>query len=282
MSRLGLIANNLLQTPAWVRGFGTHRMSPDAGGVEIISNALEVGYRHFDTAQLYGSEPSVGEAIANSDVAREELFICTKVLPANMASETLFLESVEQSLRELRVAQVDLLLLHWPPLAEDKRRLALEILAKTVDLGLTEHIGISNFTATMMREAVACLDRPLLCNQVEFHPLLDQQILQTAATETGMTLTAHCPLARGAVFAHSLLTEIGSKYGKDAAQVSLRWIMHQGVTPLVRSTKRERMATNFASLDFELTADEQAQITSLACGHRCITSKSWPAAPVWD
>lgn len=263
------------------RGFGTFSFVNEPG-MQIISEALAVGYRHFDTAQLYENEDVLGEVIAHSDVARDELMITTKVMTDNMASEQLFMSSVEQSLQRLRLTEVDLLLLHWPP-PRGKLAATLQLLERTQQQGLARHIGVSNFTAAMMHEACTTSETPLVCNQVEFHPLLDQRILLTAAAETGIPLAAHCPLARGEVFNQPELKEIAANHDKDIAQITLRWILQQDVATITSSSKRSNMERNFALLDFELARDDLARITQLtATGHRCITKKPFADTPEWD
>lgn len=262
------------------RSFGTF---PLTGEVlrQAIHTATRVGYRAFDTAQLYGNEADTGAALKDSGVARADLCIATKVKPDNYDAAQ-FLQSVEQSLRDLLVDQVDILFLHWPEATGDIAP-SLRLLQRAYDLGLTRHIAVSNFTARMMRDARAIVDAPLVANQVEFHPLLNQNTLLAAATETGIPLSSYCSVARGEVFKYPLFAEIGAGYGKSAAQVVLRWILQKGVTINTMSTKPDNIRANFEVMDFTLSSVDMARIEAMtATGYRVVTKDKVPIAPVWD
>ena len=262
------------------RGFGTF---PLKGAVlqSAIAAAIAAGYRAFDTAQMYGNEAETGAALADSGVARGDLCITTKVHPDNYAADR-FMASVEQSLRHLRVSQVDILMLHWPPIGGDVAP-PLRLLQQALDRGLTRNIGVSNFTAQMMRDARQIVQSPLVCNQVEFHPLLDQSIVLAAASETGIPLSSYSSVARGEVFKYPLLADIGAGHGKSAAQVVLRWILQKGVAMNTMSTKPENIRANFDILDFALSPQDMARIDALRkTGYRVVTKDRSPWAPVWD
>lgn len=262
------------------RGFGTFPLKGDEL-IAAVREAVAVGYRCFDTAQMYRNEADVGRAIATCGVKRDELCITTKVEPDNFSEER-FIPSVRASLEDLQLEYADALLLHWPALGGDNRAVLAQ-LQIAHELGLAKHIGLSNFTSKQMREAKEIVAVPLVCNQVEFHPLLDQSVLLSAAAETGIPLTAYCSMARGAVFKHSLFQEIGDSVGKTAGQVVLHWALQKGVAINTMSTKPRNIAENFDVLDFTLSNAAMAQIDGLnKTGLRIVDSKKVPWAPQWD
>ncbi len=261
------------------RGFGTY---PLTGAVlaEAVAAALETGYRAFDTAQMYENEADVGGALAAGPIPRDALLITTKVHPDNF-DEARFLPSVEESLKALRVDQADVLLLHWPAL--DGVVPSVRLLERAREAGLTREIGVSNFTARQMREARDAVSAPIVTNQVEFHPLLDQSVLLAAAAETGIPLSSYCSVARGEVFKYPLFGEIGAAYGKTAAQVVLRWILQKGVSLNTMSTRPGNIAANFDVMDFTLSSIDMAAIDRLqATGYRIVDRSLVPWAPEWD
>ncbi|MBT0782781.1 aldo/keto reductase [Paracoccus sp. pheM1] len=271
---------NILLQPGFLQGFGTF---PLKGGAlrDAIHTAVQAGYRTFDTAQGYENEADTGAALAETGIARDRLCIITKVRPENF-SESRFLPSVESSLRALRIDRIDVLLLHWPPAGGDITP-SLNLLQKAYEAGLASHIGVSNYTAAMMRQARAVVDVPLVTNQVEFHPLLDQSRLLEAARETGIPLSSYCSLARGEVFKYPLFGEIGGTHGKSAAQVVLRWILQKGLSMNTMSTRPENIRANLEIMDFTLSADEMARIDTLnGTNYRIVDRDRVPCAPVWD
>jgi len=262
------------------RGFGTF---PLRGGVltQAIRDAIEVGYRAFDTAQWYGNEADLGAALTNAGVPRDEVLITTKVHPDNMATE-LFLPSVEKSLSDLRADVIDVLLLHWPP-NNGPVEPSLELLQEAHRRGYARHVGVSNYTTAMMRKSLTVMDEPLAVNQVEFHPLLDQATVLAASAETGIPLASYCSLARGEIFKYPVLGEIGERCGKTPAQVALRWILQKGVALNTMSTRKENIQANFDILDFQLTPDEMRKIETLASANFRISNITVvPYAPTWD
>jgi 2,5-diketo-D-gluconate reductase B len=262
------------------RAFGTFPLKGDVLDAAIRA-AIAAGYRAFDTAQMYGNEADTGATLASCGVPRDELCITTKVAPANV-SERDFLPSVEASLRALRVSDVDVLLLHWPA-ADGNILPSLRLLQQAKDRGLARNIGVSNFTAAMMRSARTVVKAPLVTNQVEFHPLLDQSKLLAAARETGIPLSSYCSVARGEVFKYPLFAEIGAGYGKSAAQVVLRWILQTGVPINTMSTKAENIRANYEVMDFTLSSIDMARIDALnATNYRIVGKKSVPDAPDFD
>jgi 2,5-diketo-D-gluconate reductase B len=206
-------------------GLGTWQMSGRTC-YDGVRQAIELGYRHIDTAQIYGNEAEVGRAIRDSGIARGDLFVTTKVAPGNLAGAKVR-RSTEESLRRLGLDQLDLLLIHWPtgeaPLGE-----TLDALAALRQAGKTRFIGVSNFTVALLKEAVEAIGADLLCNQVEYHPFLSQRLVMAAVRHYGMMLTAYTPLARRGAERDRTLTAIGRKYGKSPAQVALRWLLGPG------------------------------------------------------
>lgn len=262
------------------RGFGTFPLRGDVL-TQAVRDAVDVGYRAFDTAQWYGNEAELAAALTTTGVAQDEVLITTKVHPENMGPAR-FLPSVEQSLRDLQTDVIDVLLLHWPP-NDRPVEPSLDLLQEAHRRGYARHIGVSNYTTAMMRKALAHLDVPLAVNQVEFHPLLDQSKLLAASAETGIPLSSYCSLARGAVFRYPVLGEIGARFGKSPAQVVLRWILQQGVALNTMSTRRENLQANFDIVDFELSGDDMQRIGALtAANFRISNADVVPYAPTWD
>lgn len=262
------------------RSFGTFPLHG-----EVLHNAIlaaaETGYRSFDTAQMYENEAEVGAGLAETGLKREDLLITTKVHPDNF-TEALFLPSVEKSLQDLRIDIADVLLLHWPPIGEDIT-LSLKLLAQAKKRGLTKHIGVSNYTSKMMRDALRIIDEPIVTNQVEFHPLIDQTVLLDVAAETGIPIASYCSVARGKVFDYPLFGEIGAAYGKAAGQVVLRWILQKGVSINTMSTRPENIRANFEVMDFTLSSIDMARIDALTkTGYRIVTRELVPWTPEWD
>lgn len=262
------------------RSFGTFPLK----GRELhdaVQTATEVGYRAFDTAQMYQNEAETGAALKATGIARDDLCITTKVNMSNFNVEK-FLPSVEESLGKLQIDQVDVLLLHWPTPGFDIK-LSLQLLQQAYDRGMARHIGVSNYTAQMMRDAKSIVDAPLVTNQVEFHPLLNQDRLLAAATETGIPLSSYCSVARGEVFKHANFGEIGASYGKSAAQVVLRWILQKGVSINTMSTKPTNIAANFDVMDFTLSSVDMDRIDAMTqTGYRIVNKDLVPHAPDFD
>jgi len=262
------------------RGFGTFPLRGEVL-VQAVRDAVEVGYRTFDTAQWYGNEAELAAALTATGIPRDEVLVTTKVHPENMDTDR-FLPSVEQSLRDLRADAIDVLLLHWPP-NDGPIEPSLDLLQEARRREYARHVGVSNYTAAMMRKALVHLDVPIVVNQVEFHPLLDQSKLLSASAETGIPLSSFCSLARGAVFKYPVLSEIGAVHGKSAAQVALRWILQQGVALNTMSTRRENLQSNFDIVDFDLSQDDMKRISALTTTNLRISNADVvPYAPTWD
>ncbi len=259
-------------------GFGTWQLSGKVAQ-SMVESALAIGYRHIDTAQMYGNEREVGAGIQASGVPREDIFLTTKVWPDRFRAAD-FRRSVEESLERLGLPFVDLLLLHWPnpsvPLKE-----TMGALDEARELGRARHVGVSNFTTRLIDEALGCARSPLVTDQVEYHPFLGQKAVIEKLRGHGMALTAYCPLARGRVFGNATLETIAGRHGKTVGQVALRWLVQQpGVIAIPRSSKPEHARSNFEIFDFDLTPTEMQQIEALgAPGGRVVNVG---VAPAWD
>jgi 2,5-diketo-D-gluconate reductase B len=259
-------------------GLGTFRLKDDHAR-QMVEHAIRHGYRHVDTAQMYGNEAEVGDGIAASKVPRDSLFVTTKVWPDNFADGALQ-KSVEESLKKLRLQAVDLVLLHWPrfdrPLKE-----TIKALNQVKQRGLARHIGVSNFNVALLREAWSLTDAPLVCNQVEYHPYLDQSPVLNEVRARGMALTAYQPLSLGKVFEDAVLIDIAKRHGKTPGQVTLRWLIDQGQVAAIPKTGTPARAEENLALDFSLTPQERQAITAL---HRPDGRNLNPAslAPAWD
>jgi 2,5-diketo-D-gluconate reductase B len=237
-----------------------------------------MGYRHIDTAQMYGNEAEVGQGLADSDVPRDRVFLTTKVWMDRLHDGDLR-ASVEESLRKLGTGDVDLLLIHWPnpevPLGESLR--AMQDLQAE---GKVKYTGVSNFPVELMREALERKGADIVCNQVEYHPFLSQQPVLDYARDHGLFVTAYCPLAKGRAVQDPTLTEIGRKHGKSPAQVALRWLVQQDkVAAIPKAAKPEHARANLEIFDFELDAEDRARIGRLD-GRTRLINPSW--APQWD
>jgi 2,5-diketo-D-gluconate reductase B len=260
-------------------GFGTYGMSrPDM--LRMIPAALKGGFRHIDTAQIYHNEAEVGECIAFSDIPRSELFLTTKVWVANY-QESRFDASVNESLRKLRTDYIDLLLLHWPhegvTLAEQ-----IGLLNETVRVGKVRHIGVSNFNRQLLDQAISLSSVPLVTNQFEYHPYLNQSLIADVTRKAGLAVTAYCAMAIGRVLTDPTIAEIAESHGRSIPQVVLRWLVQQAsVVALSRTTNPDRIAENLTVFDFELGEDEMAAIQTLARPDSRIVNPAG-LAPAWD
>jgi 2,5-diketo-D-gluconate reductase B len=260
-------------------GLGTWELSGRTC-TRIVEQALRLGYRHLDTAQIYDNEREVGEGLRASGVKRDEVFVTTKIWPSHFAPRELE-RSAKESLTRLRLSEVDLLLLHWPnphvPLTE-----TLPALAKVKREGLARHIGVSNFNVAMIEEAVRVSPEPLVCNQIEVHPFLDQTKVLAACREHGLAAVAYSPIARGQAAREATLLEIGKAHGKSAVQVCLRWLVQQDIAVIPRTAKIERLESNAAIFDFTLSTEEMARIANLAHPRGRVVNYSFSGAPQWD
>ena len=245
----------------------------------VVEQALRLGYRHVDTAEMYENEREVGEGIHGAGIKRNEVFVTTKIWPSHFAPRELE-RAARDCLVRLRLSEVDLLLLHWPnpqiPLAE-----TLGALCKVKRDGLARHIGVSNFTVSLMDQALRASSEPLVCNQFECHPFLDQSKLIAACRQHGMAVVAYSPIAKGRVRDDETLSRIGVAHKKTAAQICLRFLVQQNIVVIPRTSKVERLAENAAIFDFALDEREMADISRLA--HRGGRLLDWPfSGQKWD
>jgi 2,5-diketo-D-gluconate reductase B len=259
-------------------GLGTWPMK-GAECKDAIAAALEFGYRHIDTAQMYDNEGDVGAAIAASDIDREQIFLTTKIWPDNFRAAD-FADAVDRSLDRLGMEYVDLLLLHWPspeiPLAE-----TIEALNRAHQAGQARAIGVSNFTVRLIEEAVLLSGAKLALNQVEYHPFLTQAPVLQVCRRHGLAVAAYCPLARGRGAQDPVISGIARRMGRSAEQVALRWLVQQGVIAVPKSATRSRIAENFDVFSFSLTEADMARISGCAEPAGRIVSMA-PVAPDWD
>jgi diketogulonate reductase-like aldo/keto reductase len=257
-------------------GLGTWQLIDNCA--EIVEHALDVGYRHIDTAQIYKNEEMVGRGMNNSPVDREDIFLVTKVWHTELADGDLQ-ASVDESLRKLDTDYIDLLLIHWPrndiPLQE-----TMSALAQMADAGKTTHIGVSNFTPYHMAQAMEVSDLPIITNQVEYHPFLNQSEILSICRENDMFLTSYSPIARGNIMDDSLINNLADKYDKSAAQITLRWHIQQDkVCAIPKTSHKDRVTENFDIFDFELTPDEMDQIHTLGTRQNRLVNPDF--APDW-
>ena len=261
-------------------GYGTMLFPEPERAVELILHALKTGYRHIDTARKYGSEKWVGEGVRASGLAREDIWITTKVTEENAKADD-FARSVDISLKTLDLNYIDLLLIHWPqprvPLQE-----TLGALSKAKRHGLVRHIGVSNFTISLLDEAVARCTEPLLTNQIEYHAYIRQDRLIAACQKHNIFVTCHAPLARGAILNDPIICNVAAKLSKSPAQIALRWLIQQPEISVVpRGLESGEIEENLKIFDFSLSEREMRKITEL--GHknmRIVDPKV--RRPVWD
>ncbi len=260
-------------------GIGTWTLKGDHCA-DMVAHALSLGYRHVDTAAMYGNETEVGQGIRRAGLDRDALFLTTKIWHTDLAAGDLE-RSVEQSLKRLGTDHVDLALVHWPnpnvPMEETMRALNA-----VREAGLTRHIGVSNFTTALIAQALAWSDAPLVVNQIERHPYLDQTKVHAACRAAGMAVTSYCPLFRGGpLFEEPAIRNAAEAHGKSPAQVVLRWHVQQdSIVAIPRTTKAERLAENLDVFGFALTQAEMAAITALGSRHERICDFDF--SPQWD
>jgi 2,5-diketo-D-gluconate reductase B len=262
-----------------VFGLGTFRLQGQQV-IDSVRNGLEVGYRHIDTAQIYGNEAEVGQAIADSGVKRQDLFVTTKIWTENLAAGKL-IPSLKDSLRKLRTEQVDLTLIHWPapkdavPVGE-----YMAELLEAKEQGLTRLIGVSNFTVALMEQVIDAVGADnIATNQVEIHPFLQNRKLVEFAQRRGIHLTAYMPLAYGKVMQEEVIRRIADRHDATSAQVSLAWLLRQGFAVIPSSTRRANLESNLAAQRLNLSVAEAAEIGSLERNDR-IANPDF--APAWD
>lgn len=268
---------NGAQIPAL--GLGTWTLKGEEC-VNLVAHAVEIGYRHLDTAAMYANEEAVGEGLRRSGVSRDDVFVTTKVWWTDLAPDDLR-RSAEASLKKLGLKEVDLLLIHWPnpAIPLDGTIAALNMARRD---GLARHIGVSNFPTALLRQAIELSEASLVANQVEHHPYLDQSKVHATCRAAGMAMTSYCPLARGAdLFAEPVIIDAARRHGRTPGQVVLRWhVQQEGVVAIPRTTKKERLAENLAIFDFALTDAEMQAISAL--GARKMRICDYDFSPPWD
>ncbi|MDP2411886.1 MAG: aldo/keto reductase [Pseudolabrys sp.] len=258
-------------------GLGTMTLKEDVC-VQAVKAALQMGYHHIDTANFYGNEKENGEGFRQSGVKREDMFITTKVRENNLTPEN-FQKSLDQSLDNLQLPYVDLLLIHWNN-KDIPFSVSIPSLCKAKKDGKAKHVGVANFTTKMLDEAWAVTTEPLVCNQIEMHPFINQDKVLAASKKHGMAVVAYCPIARGKVPGADALERIGKAHGKSAAQVSLRYLVQRGVSAIPRTATPDHMKANLDVFDFQLSEPEMAELKALNATNMRVVNP--PHAPVWD
>jgi 2,5-diketo-D-gluconate reductase B len=260
-------------------GLGTFRLQGQQA-IASVGMGLELGYRHIDTAQIYGNEAEVGQALQASGVARKDVYVTTKIWTEHLAGERL-IPSLKDSLHKLRVEQVDLTLIHWPspqgavPVAE-----SMQALLAAREQGLTGAIGVSNFTNALLAQAIDAVGAAnIATNQVELHPYLANRSVAAFAREHGIHVTAYMPLAYGKVLTDPVIQAIAARLQATPAQVALAWSLAKGYAVIPSSTRRENLAANLGALDVALAAADIAAIDALERGERLVSPDF---APAWD
>jgi 2,5-diketo-D-gluconate reductase B len=258
-------------------GFGTMTLKGDIC-VQAVKTALQMGYSHLDTAWFYGNEKEVGEGMRQSGVKRDDIFLCTKVRETHLMPDK-FGQSLGESLANLQLPQVDLLLIHWNN-KDIPFKTSIGALCKAKKDGFAKHVGVANFTTTMLDEAWAVTSEPLVCNQIEVHPFINQDKVLAASKKHGMAVVAYVPIARGKVPGAEVLEQIGKAHGKSAAQVSLRYLVQLGCCAIPRTSNPAHMKENLDVFDFKLSDAEMAELKKLNATNMRVVSP--PHAPVWD
>jgi 2,5-diketo-D-gluconate reductase B len=258
-------------------GLGTFRMQGDVCRAAVES-ALALGYRHIDTAEMYGNEDAIGAAIAASSVARKDLHVTTKVWNENLAPDAIR-RAFDASLKKLRLDHVDLYLVHWPAKTMNLPAM-FETLTKLKEEGRTRAIGVANFNIALLKTVVEQIKAPIACNQVEYHVMLDQTPLRKYLAEKSIPLVAYCPLAQGRAASDPTLTAIGRKHGATAAQVALKWLLDQdGVAAIPKASRAESQKSNLDALHVGLDDEDNQAIAALPKDRRCVNPGF---APAWD
>jgi 2,5-diketo-D-gluconate reductase B len=243
-----------------------------------VESALSLGYRHIDTAEMYGNEEAIGAALAAAGLPRRDMHVTTKVWHENLAPDAIR-RAFDASLKKLRLDHVDLYLVHWP--SKNMNLPAIfETLMKLKGEGRTRAIGVANFTVALLKTVVEDIQAPVACNQVEYHVMLDQTRLRKYLAAKSIPLVAYCPLAQGKVASDSTLTAIGRKHGASAAQVALKWLLDQdGVAAIPKASRAESQKANLGALNVGLDDEDMKAIAGLPKDRRCVNPAFGPA---WD
>jgi 2,5-diketo-D-gluconate reductase B len=258
-------------------GLGTFRMQGDVCRAAVES-ALALGYRHIDTAEMYGNEEAIGAALSATRIARKDLHVTTKVWHENLAPDAIR-RAFDSSLKKLRLDHVDLYLVHWPSGNMDLGAI-FETLMKLKAEGRTRAIGVANFNIALLRTVVEEIKAPIACNQVEYHVMLDQTKLAKYLSANSIPLVAYCPLAQGRAASDATLSAIGRKHGGTAAQVALRWLLDQaGVAAIPKASRTESQKANLEALKLKLDDADRKAIAGLPKDRRCVNPGF---AAAWD
>jgi diketogulonate reductase-like aldo/keto reductase len=258
-------------------GLGTMTLKGDIC-VQAVKTALQLGYRHIDTAWFYGNEKEVGEGLRQSGVKNEDIILCTKVRETHLEPDK-FRQSLDESLANLKLPYVDLLLIHWNN-KDIPFKTSIGALCKAKKDGFAKHVGVANFTSKMLDEAWAVTTEPLVCNQIEVHPFINQDKVLAASKKHGMAVVAYVPIARGKVPGADALERIGNAHGKTAAQVSLRYLVQLGLCAIPRTANPAHLKENLEVFDFKLSDAEMAELKKLNATNMRVVNP--PHAPVWD
>ena len=259
-------------------GLGTWKLR-DEGCAQAVATAIGAGYRHLDTASMYENEAAVGEGLRHAGLPRDAVFVTTKVWMSELADGPLQ-RSAEASLKRLGLDAVDLLLIHWPNQATPLRD-AVRALCDARRSGLTRHVGVSNFPVALLEEAIGVADAPIVANQCEYHPRLDQAALIAACRRHDVAFTSYSPLGRGDLLSDPTIRTIADAHGRTPAQIVLRWHVQQpGVVAIPKSGDASRIAENLAVFDFALSPEEMAAVDALKRPDGRVVDPAW--APEWD
>ncbi len=258
-------------------GLGTMTLKEDVC-VQAVKTALQMGYRHLDTAASYGNEKENGEGLRQSGIKREDVFLCTKVRQDNLLPEN-FNKSLDQSLANLQLPYVDLLLIHWNN-KDIPLKTSVAALCQAKKDGRAKHVGVANFTTALLDEAWAVTSEPLVCNQIEVHPFINQDKVMAATKKRGMAIVAYVPIARGKVPGAEALERIGKAHNKSSAQVSLRYLVQLGCCSIPRTATPAHLKENLDVFDFALSDAEMAELKALNATNMRVVNP--PHAPHWD
>ncbi|WP_158742615.1 aldo/keto reductase [Acidisphaera sp. L21] len=270
-----MITNGGLRMPKL--GLGTWRMKGDECR-EAVERALSLGYRHIDTAEMYGNEEAVGSALNGARLPRSDIHVTTKVWWENLKPDAMR-RSMDASLKKLQTDYVDLYMIHWPAKDMDLPE-ALATLIKLKEEGLAHAIGVCNFPVALLRQAVEEIGAPLVANQVEYHVLLDQTPVRNFLQSHDMALTAYCPIAQGKLADHEELGVIAKKHNSTAAQIALKWLLDQpGVAAIPKAGRRESQVANLEAMKIVLDDADRAAIAALPKAQRMVNPGF---APAWD
>ncbi|WP_338730341.1 aldo/keto reductase [Haladaptatus sp. DJG-WS-42] len=254
-------------------GLGTYGMKGDEA-TQAVETALDIGYRHIDTAQHYDNEDAVGAGIAQSAVPRDELFVATKLWPDKLGYDDV-LSGAQESLDRLSLDSLDLLYVHWPA-GEYDPEATLAAFDELYEAGSIEHVGVSNFTTDLLDEAREHLDAPIFAHQVECHPLLQQQNLRIYGAGHDIELVAYSPIARNEVANNSDIEAVAENYDATPAQISLAWLRANGITAIPKSSNEQHLRANFESQFIELTTADKERLDGLDVENRLIDSDFAP------